>query len=112
MLFAYNIVYINDYEEVKQDQIIQEMDGSLKPDINEETDNKTPSHISIKKIPIFKVSSKNINPVKDGLSDNTLKILKGCLKTLKDRHMQSTGKLAQNNANYYNFFKNIILIKK
>ena len=102
MLFAYNIVYINDYEEIKQDQINKEMDGSLKTESSDENIfNKNSSQHSVKKVQSFKVSSKNVNPVKEGLSDNTLKLLKACLKTLRDKHMEATGKLAQNNSDYY-----------
>ena len=40
------------------------------------------------------------NPVKEGLADTTLKILKACLKTLKDRHMKEVGKNGITALNY------------
>ena len=64
MLFAYNITFISDYEEEKQEQINLEMDGSINKEERVEI-----KQTKRRKLQIFKVSSKNINPIKDGLAD-------------------------------------------
>jgi hypothetical protein len=46
-------------------------------------------------------SGKGLNPIKEGLSINTLKILKTWLKILKDKHLKAIGEVISNNSNFY-----------
>lgn len=104
MLFAYNIIYINDYEEEKQDQINREMDGSLaKP---EEADSNGNISVPVtqfgsRSLANMKMNNKGVNPIKEGLADNTLKILKACLKKIRDKHLEEVGDIHNNDSNFY-----------
>ena len=130
-MFAYKLIYISDYEENKQAQIYRELDGSLTVnndqdgnyDNREDNDrqitkfntikrhltrrglivtqedvkrNIIPNHIMLKA-----KASKSINAVKEGLSDTTLKILKACLKILKDKQSSEVAKCVTKDVNLF-----------
>ena len=62
------------------------MDGSLQKINTMNPDGSSGLEI-MRNQPVFKNNeSKSVNPIKDGLSDTTLNILKACLKSLKERH--------------------------
>ena len=46
-------------------------------------------------------ASKSINAVKEGLSDTTLKILKACLKILKDKQSSEVAKCVTKDTNLF-----------
>lgn len=60
-------------------ELIKNHQDSSKYELEDETQNKV------------KTIHRVLNPIKEGLSDNTLKILKACLKTVKDRHFKAVG---------------------
>ncbi|CAI2387331.1 unnamed protein product [Moneuplotes crassus] len=103
MLFAYKIIYINDYEEERQDLIIKEMDGTMKKQEDNKDFTKSTSISNTKMLQkqFYHNSSKNkgMNPVKEGLSNNTLKIMKAILNVVKEIHMKNVG---DSNHNHFN----------
>ena len=91
-LYDSKIVYINSHDEEYFEKINQTMDGieRYKELIK---NNKDPSksiedNESQNKI---KTLHRVLNPIKEGLSNNTLKILKAWLKTIKNRHFKAVG---------------------
>ena len=104
MLFAYNIIYINDYEEEKQEQINKEMDGSLAKSSEADSNGNISlpvTQFGSRSLANMKLSNKGVNPIKEGLADSTLKILKACLKKIKDKHLEEVGDIHNNDSNFY-----------
>mmetsp|Transcript_22775 Transcript_22775/g.20248 ORF Transcript_22775/g.20248 Transcript_22775/m.20248 type:complete len:465 (+) Transcript_22775:13-1407(+) len=86
-LFSKRIMLIDKEQQEKQIKINMQMDGSLKK-------NKAPEdlvgkdQIATIQQPIFKSKSsgKGSNPMKEGLSDTTFKIVKACCSILLEKH--------------------------
>ena len=99
-LFDLKIIYINTSEQEYFEGINLLMDGieqhkaMLNPDIMNRKEDIDDSLSRVKNI------NKALNPIKEGLSDNTLKILKACLKVVKDRHFKTLGKMDKNEFKY------------
>ena len=90
-LLDYKIVYINSHEEDAQEKINQHMDGSIRFKETERRKQAGEPPLEDEDMPKSRSLNRVLNPVKEGLADNTLKILKACLKTVKDRHFKSVG---------------------
>lgn len=103
MLFSYKIIYINDYEEQRQDQIIQELEGNKFQTLEgvEETCIDQNLQALQKQSYIMRARDKNGNPVKEGLSDNTLLIMKACLKVIKESHLKHIGENGSQSNMFY-----------
>jgi hypothetical protein len=90
-LFSNKIQHIDEYEEGKHNKIHQLMDGSLQKKNN----NGAPmNRDDIASQPAFKSKARNksTNPVKEGLSTTTLKILKACIMMLLEKHQSDITK--------------------
>ena len=94
-LFNDNIMYIDEYEGDVKHKINKIMDGSVKK--SDELWNI--GHLS-KLTAIFqqkefrrKSTTRDSNPIKEGLSETTLNILKASLKTMKDDHLANLDNL-------------------
>lgn len=81
-LFDTNVMPIDEYEHDKLIDINNHMDASKVKDSDD-------AHLnSMISAPVYsaKSSGKGSNPIKDGLADTTLHILKATLKTMNDKH--------------------------
>jgi hypothetical protein len=80
---------IDQYDDDKNQEINKQMDGSVwEPEEDSKFDPlnilvTVPTTITF----ISKSSGKDMNPIKEGLADTTLNILKACLRNIKNEHM-------------------------
>ena len=86
-------MHIDEYEEEKTQKINRQMDGSLKADEDDEKSAGQIATISTKSTFTSKSSAQGLNPVKEGLADTTLQIMKACLKNLRDKHISDISKI-------------------
>ena len=100
-LYDSNIIYINSHEEDELEKINKSMDGieKYRESINQ---GKEFSKDGEEKKTFMRTKTINrvLNPIKEGLSDNTLKILKAWLKSVRDRHFKAVGMLDKDNFKY------------
>ena len=87
-LFATNIMPIDEYEQDNNMKISNTMDAS-KPKIVDDDQSNTVTDVTIY---TTKSGGKDSNPIKDGLADTTLHILKACLKTMNEKHITQIAK--------------------
>eukprot|EP00117_Sycon_ciliatum_P014960 scpid89297/ scgid15010/ len=79
-------MHIDEYEEEEKQEINKIMDGSVKKPSKDEVMIVSQATTTTQATFNTKPGSKALNPVKEGLSDTTLQILKACLKTMRDKH--------------------------
>lgn len=94
-LFSSDIMYIDEYEEDSKELINKTMDGSVKKPEDLDNPNHFTKFTAINQQNQFKTksASKDSNPIKEGLAETTLDILKACLKTMKEAHHANLNKL-------------------
>jgi hypothetical protein len=80
-LFSHNIKQIDQYDEDEKERINRKMDGSLNKANDNEGEASTLTSFQQKSS-----GGKGLNPIKEGLSDTTLNVLKACLKNIRDEH--------------------------
>ena len=92
-LYDTNIVTISTHEEETQEKINKQMDGSIryKDGMQNKAEDQTVSFRSVNKV---------LNPIKEGLAENTLKIMKAWIKTTKDSHFAVVGKMDKDSFKY------------
>ena len=98
-LFDRKIIYINNLDQDYYEKINQKMDGIQKALINADPA-KSMSHETNDLLNKVKNINKALSPIKEGLSDNTLRIFKACLKVVKDRHFKLLGKMDKDDFKY------------
>ena len=99
-LLDYKIVYINTHEEDAQEKVNQHMDGSIRFKETERRKQNGEPPLENEEPPRSRSLNRVLNPVKEGLADNTLRILKAWLKTIKDRHFKAVGPMDKNAFKY------------
>ena len=100
-LFDRRIIYINNLEQEYYENINQKMDG-IEKEKALANGNPAKSMFSENNDMLNKVKNINkaLSPIKEGLSDNTLKIFKACLKVVKDHHFKLLGKMDKDEFKY------------
>ena len=83
-LFDTNIMPIDEYENESSMKISNDMDASKPKVVNDDQTNA----MSNMTVYTAKSGGKDSNPIKDGLADTTLHILKACLKTMNEKHLK------------------------
>lgn len=113
-LFSTQIMHIDEYHEENQIKINKQMDGSLERinTVGDKVKNKPLSGVPTQ--PIFKSnpSSKGLNPIKEGLSDTTLLIVKACCRMLLDSHQIDIEQSKYGNEIKHSFVPTVSILEK
>ena len=92
-LFDSGITTISTHEEEAQEKINKQMDGSIRY-----KDGVVP--INQEEQVTFRSVNKVLNPIKEGLAANTLKVMKACIKITRDEHFNAVGKMDKDQFKY------------
>ena len=79
---------IDEYEQDNNMKISNTMDASKSKIVDDDQSNTVTDMTNY----TTKSGGKDSNPIKDGLADTTLHILKACLKTMNERHIMEISK--------------------